>query len=102
MVSEIQAISRALPFEAVSRLPSTGLTVRDLAHRYRVGPDKIRGWIRRGELRALNTALVECGRPRFVVPPEALAEFERRRTTVPPPKPPRRRRHPQEIDIYPD
>ncbi len=38
-----------------------GLTVRDVACRYRVGEDKVRGWIARGELRAINTAKVLCG-----------------------------------------
>ena len=80
-----------------------GLTVRDVARRYRVGEDKVRGWIRRGELRAINTAAVLCGKPRWVVMPEALAEFERRRTGGAPPKPARRRRRRTEIvDYYPD
>ena len=80
-----------------------GLTVRDVARRYRVGEDKVRGWIRRGELRAINTAAVLCGKPRWVVTPEALAEFERRRTGGAPPKPARRRRRRTEIvDYYPD
>jgi len=82
---------------------SRGLTVRDVARRYRVGEDKVRGWIRRGELRAINTAAVLCGKPRWVVMPEALAEFERRRTGGAPPKPARRRRRRTEIvDYYPD
>jgi hypothetical protein len=48
---------------------SPGLTVRDVARRYRVGEDKVRGWIARGELAAINTATVMCGRPRWVIPP---------------------------------
>jgi transposase len=80
-----------------------GLTVREAALRYRVGPDKIRAWINRGELKAINTATQLCGRPRWVVPVDALAEFERRRTGGPVAKsPPRRRRKPQQIDYYPD
>jgi hypothetical protein len=79
-----------------------GLTVRDVSLRYRVGEDKVRGWIRRGELRAVNTATTLCGKPRWVIPVEALAEFECRRTASPPPKPPRRRRCPEMIDFYPD
>ncbi len=55
-----------------------GLTVRDVARRYRVGEDKVRGWITRGDL-PVNTAASLCGKPRWVVPAEALAEFERRR-----------------------
>jgi transposase len=78
-----------------------GLTVRDVARRFRVSEDKVRHWIKRGELRALNTAAVTCARPRFVVTPEALSEFERRRATAPPPKAPRRRRQPQLVDYFP-
>jgi hypothetical protein len=61
--------------------PSTqaGLTVGDVARRYRVGEDKVRGWIRRGELAAVNTAAALCGKPRWVILPEALAAFETRR-----------------------
>jgi transposase len=79
-----------------------GLTVRDVARRYRVGEDKVRSWIGRGELRAINTSSVLCGRPRWVIPPEALPEFERRRAGGPPPKPARRRRPPEIEDFYPD
>jgi excisionase family DNA binding protein len=82
--------------------PGAGLTVRDVARRYRVGEDKVRAWIARGELRAVNTAAMLCGRPRWVVSPDALAEFERRRTGGPPPKLKRARRKTAEIDFYPD
>jgi excisionase family DNA binding protein len=78
------------------------LTVDDVARRYRVSPDKVRAWIRRGELRAINTASAMCARPRFVVPPEALAELETRRSANPPPKPKRQRRQAHMIDFYPD
>jgi excisionase family DNA binding protein len=81
-----------------------GLTVREVARRYRVSPDKVRGWIRRGELSALNTSDRRCARPRFVVTPEALAEFEQARSAATPPNsPPRRRRRiTGQIDFYPD
>jgi len=82
---------------------SAGLTVRDFARRYRVGEDKVRAWIRRGELRAVNTAAVLCGRPRWVILPEALMEFERIRRSGPPPKSQRvRRRRVGQIDFLPD
>jgi len=79
-----------------------GLTVRDVARRYRVGEDKVRAWIARGELKAINTAAVLCGRPRWVVPADSLAAFERRRAGGPPPKPPPRRRRSTLVDFYPD
>ena len=66
---------------------AAGLTVRDVSRRYRVGEDKVRAWIARGELRAINTSTLLCSRPRWVVPVDALAEFERRRAGGPPPKP---------------
>jgi hypothetical protein len=82
--------------------PAAGLTVADVALRYRVSPDKVRGWIRRGELRAVNTAAVLSSKPRWVIPAEALAVFERRRAGGPAPTPPRRRRRPAQVDYYPD
>jgi hypothetical protein len=81
---------------------SAGLTVEDVARRYRVSPDKVRAWIGRGELRAVNTAAALCARPRWVIPPEVLADFERARQGGPPPKPRRRRRKPEAVDYYPD
>jgi len=77
--------------------------VRDVARRYRVSPDKVRRWIDRGELLAVNTAAALCGRPRWVIPAEALVEFEKGRRGGPTPKPQRRqRRRVHEIDFYPD
>jgi hypothetical protein len=82
--------------------PTPGLTVADVARRYRIGPDKVRALIRRGELRAINTAGALCGRPRWVCTPDALAEFERRRTAGPHAKPARRKRRPVLVDYYAD
>jgi transposase len=82
--------------------PPRGLTVPEVAQRYRVGEDKVRSWIRRGELKAINTATVLCGRPRWVILPNALAAFERSRASTPPPKPARRRRQVDVIDYFPD
>jgi hypothetical protein len=82
--------------------PPTGLTVADVARRYRVGEDKVRTWIARGELRAINTAMALCGRPRWVIPADALAAFERRRAGGPPPKQTRRRKRTAIVDYYPD
>jgi transposase len=92
------------PVEVLRDNPAPGLTVREVARRYRVGEDKVRGWIARGEFRAINTATALCGRPRWVIPPEALAEFEKTRSGGPTPKPqPRRRRREQNsVDYYPE
>jgi excisionase family DNA binding protein len=82
---------------------TAGFTVADVAARFRVSADKVRAWIRRGELRATNTADRRCRRPRFVISPSALADFERRRAATTPesPKPPRRKRT-NAVDFYPD
>ena len=70
---------------------------------YRVGTDKVRGWIARRELIALNTADVRrCGKPRWVITPHALAKFQTRHKAEGPPKPvPRHRRPPQVKEYYP-
>ena len=67
-----------------------GLTPNEVARRLRVSPDKVR------------TSDVRCGRPRWVISSDALAEFERRRVADPPPKPQRRRRRTALVDYYPD
>jgi hypothetical protein len=82
--------------------PSAGFTVADIAARYRVSPDKVRAWIKAGRLAAVNTALARCGRPRFVVTPEALRAFEAAAAACPPPAPPRRWRRTAQVDYYPD
>jgi hypothetical protein len=78
-----------------------GFTVADVARRYRVGTDKVRAWIRKGELAAINTATHRCARPRFVVTAEALAEFERGRSASAPPKTKRTRKRTL-VDFFPD
>jgi hypothetical protein len=50
----------------------------------------------------VNIADRRCGRPRFVVLPHHLAEFERRRAAAEPPRPLRRRRQASMTDYYPD
>ena len=96
----IPAIVEAV--RAAGYVTGRGFTVADLAKRYRVSEDKVRGWIRAGLLKGINTADVACGKPRYIVLPEALAEFERVRSTAPLPKVPRRRRPTDQIDFFPD
>jgi excisionase family DNA binding protein len=83
---------------------AAGLTVAEVARRYRVGPDKVRRWIARGELAAINTAATLCGRPRWVITPEALAAFERGRAATTPARRSTRRRRRRHVveDFYPD
>jgi hypothetical protein len=88
---------------ALSPVTMRGFTVEDLARRWRMGPDRIRGLIRRGELRAISTARTKSGRPRYVVLPEHLAEYERRLEVGAPPKPaPRRKPLKYKIDFVGD
>jgi excisionase family DNA binding protein len=77
-----------------------GRTVSDIAARYRVSPDKVRAWIASGELRAVNTGAALCGRPRWVIPADALAAFEQRRAGGPAPKTTKRRKRTCEVDFY--
>jgi hypothetical protein len=80
-----------------------GLTVPEFARLYRMGQDKVRALIARGELGAVNTTSFLCGKPRWVILPHHQAEFERRRAGGPPPKPPRRKKKPSDwIDYFPD
>jgi transposase len=80
-----------------------GFVTAEIARRFRVSEDKVRGWIARRELRALNTADPASGKKRYVVTPEALAEFEAaRQAATPAPKPARRRkRMAGQIDFFP-
>jgi transposase len=82
-------------------MTARGYTVADLANRFRVSPDRVRAWVRSGRLKALNVADARCGRPRFVVTPEAVAEFERQAAAATPPIPPRRKRRSAAIDYFP-
>ena len=77
-------------------------TIRDLTERYGVGEHTVLGWIRSGELRALN-----CGRrpgakkPRWRVTAEAITAFEVCRTHLPPlPKTRRRKQSTNVIAFY--
>jgi excisionase family DNA binding protein len=79
-----------------------GLTVSEVARRYRVSEEKVRRWIRAGTLRAINVADSLCGKPRWVVTKEFLNEFERSHAAAEPPRPARRRRKQPLIDYYPD
>jgi hypothetical protein len=79
-----------------------GFSVADLCRRWKVGPDKVHTFIRRGELLAVNLATNLSGRPQWRVTRESVELFERRRSSAPPPKPQRRRRPVGEVDYYPE
>lgn len=79
-----------------------GWTPNELGRLLRVSPDRVRAWIVAGELQAVNTAAALCGKPRYVILPHQLADFERRRQAATPPKPQRRRKRTNMTDYYPD
>jgi len=81
---------------------SQGFSVADLCRRWKVGPDKVRAFLRRGELVGINLATNLSARPQWRITPESVERFERRRSSAPVPKPNRRRRRVEEIDFYPD
>lgn len=96
-------LSQSAAVQTLRDRPGAGLTPRELARLLRVSPDRVRAWIASGELGALNTAAARCGKPRYVVLPHHLAEFEQRRGAArPKPAPRRRRRTPEMIDYFPD
>jgi hypothetical protein len=47
-------------------------------------------------------AASRCGKPRFIVLPHHLEEFESRRRVIPLPKPMRRKRRADAVDYFPD
>lgn len=72
-----------------------------IAERYGVDPAKVLCWIRRGELRAVNVATNNGGRPRYRISPADLAVFEAARAVTPPaPRIRRRRADPNVIAFF--
>lgn len=64
-----------------------------VARRLNVKTAQVCAWIRSGELTAHNLAADSCGRPRWKILPEDLADFLAGRRAQPAPAPrPRRRR----------
>lgn len=64
----------------------TKLTPPEVARRWGVKPSKIIGWIRSGELRAIDASASVGGRPRYLIDLDDLAVFEAKRTVGPLPK----------------
>lgn len=62
--------------------PVTYLTTGQIAKRLRVSPEKVLGWIRRAELRAVNIG--NGNRPSYRINPDDLEVFLRRREVQPP------------------
>ena len=66
-----------------STAESRFLVPREVAERYGVALDKVLGWIRSGELRAVNVATRQGGQPRWRISPSDLALFEASRSSQP-------------------
>jgi hypothetical protein len=95
--------SRLIPpaVEAIRTKHEAGFSVADLCRRWKVGPDKIHGFLRRGELIGVNLASSVSAKPQWRITPESVEEFEKRRSSRPLPKPARRRRPQVAIDFFP-
>jgi hypothetical protein len=87
---------------AVTDTSLQGYSVADLCRRWKVGEDKIRAFLRRGELVGVNLATNLSGRPQWRITRESVELFERRRSSTPPAKQPRRQRRQLQTDYYPD
>jgi len=75
-------------------------TPPQLAKMLGIEPPKVIGWIKRGELRAVNVADRTGGRPRWRISPDAVENFLRvRESKAPPPKATRQRRQRQPADF---
>lgn len=77
---------------------------RQIADAYGVHPDKVTGWIRSGELRAMNVSNRTGGtKPRYRVDQKDLDDFERRRSVLPAtPTPKRRRKESDVTEFFPE
>jgi excisionase family DNA binding protein len=76
-------------------------TVRDIAERFGVSVHTVLRWIRAGELMAVNVGRAPNGRkPRWRIPPEALAAFEALRTPGAPAPRTKRRKSPGDVIAF--
>lgn len=80
-------------------MPDRCLTPRKAARYFGVSIDRLRGWIKRGELRATRISDTTMGKQRVVISPAAIAEFEAARATSPPKA---TQRLPKLPDFFPD
>lgn len=71
--------------------------IKDICERFAVGEHTVLGWIRLGELRAIDVSRKQGGRPKWRVTEEALVAFEQLRTPTPPQPKGRRKRRPAEV-----
>jgi hypothetical protein len=84
----------------ISRSPA-GYSVADLCQRWKVGADKIRGFLHRGELVGVNVATNLVGKPLWRITAESVEAFERHRSSTPTPKSVQRPKRRDLVDYYP-
>lgn len=81
---EIEKIAVASESDGTTRAKrkaaQTKLTPPEVARQLRVSRNKVLGWIKSGELRAVNVADRTCQQPRYVIGVEDLAAFEESRS----------------------
>ena len=78
-----------------SEQPRRKLSPREVSEQWGIATDRVLGWIRSGQLRAINAAGdARSKKPRWLIDVEDLAAFERSRSTSPvsSPNPSRRSR----------
>lgn len=76
-------------------------SIKNICERYAVGEHTVLGWIKRGELKAIDVSRRLGGKPRWRITAEALAAFEQLRTPSPPPQPVKRnRRRADVVEFY--
>jgi hypothetical protein len=69
--------------EKVAISKRTKVSPPELAARWGVSPDKVLGWIRSGELRAINVARNRHTRPRYLIDQADIVAFELSRQVHP-------------------
>jgi hypothetical protein len=81
----------------MSKGSASWLTPPKIAKQFGIDPAKVVGWIRRGELVAVNVADRTGGRPRWRIASDDLDAFLLRRRSQPPALRPARRKHPADV-----
>jgi hypothetical protein len=71
----------------------TKISPPELAKRWGLSPSKVLGWIKTGELRAIDVSTRRGGRPRYLIDLTDIALFEASRSVSPLPKGSQRRRN---------
>lgn len=78
--------------------PARYRTPPEIAAKYCCKPETVIGWIRSGELKAINLARRGAMKPRYRVSLQALSDFELGRSVIPK-EPTVRRRARQDVQI---